>query len=387
MIIQGSVEPVFRGPSGNAFHCSNCGNILVEGYDPRGLIAIDIECFKCKAITRTHPWPSAEPLPTTLITLGNSGRFLIKGTVDLKDRAAMSCDQEIARVRAGTLPTPQIRLQWELSPDSLMALETELDLLTGGAFQKMVASAKRAQDFGNKTFIQEKSPPVWAITQLHNALSKGQINLDGPDGIAIAYLQTLRDSLHQWQHHQLFNVIARTFCHEFHHAITAFMVASYLSDHGNHIGITDTSAQQGKSPDLFFNVARNETLSIEVKCPQSFFLPAERPRKEEMAWKIERVIKDAGDQITGSAGGVVVIGSGHPVVGFDSELEGCIREIVGSGCVSKRVAAVVGVAFYGVGIEGRDANGPRITSGARICVVRNPRYPEPNPIVTEHRPM
>lgn len=386
VIVQGSAAPVFRGPSGGAFCCGVCGHVLVDGYDPRSLIAIDIECFKCKAITRTDPWPNVEPLPTTLVTLGDVGRFLIKGTVDLKHRAAMSCDQEIDKMRADTLPKSQSRAKLDLSPGSLMALETELDVLTDGAIQKMVASAKRAHGAGNTTFAQMKSPPVWALVQLHSSLSNGQINMDGLDGIAIAYVQTLRDSLHRWQHHPLFSTIARSLCHEFHHGITAFTVASYLSDHGNDVGITDTSTQPGKSADLFINVARNETLSIEVKCPQAFFWPAQRPNKADMARKIELAIKAARNQITGTAGGIVVIGAGHPVLGFNSELDECIKEVVGSGRVSRRVAAVVGIAFYGARIEGRDASGPKITSGGEVYVTRNPRFPGPNPVDIEPRP-
>lgn len=386
VIVQGSTAPVFHGPSGNTFRCSGCDQVLVDGYDPRSLIAVDIECFRCKVITRTDPWPTGEPLPTTLATLGDVGRFLVKGTVKLNDRAAMSCDQEIARVRAGTLPKPQSTARWELSPDSLMVLETELDVLTGGAIQKMAASAKRAHGAGNATYAQMKSPPVWALAQLHSSLSKGQIDLDGPDGIALAYVQTLRDSLHRWQHHPLFAAIARTLCHEFHHGVTAFTVASYLSDHGNDVGVTDTSMQRGKSPDLFINVARNETLSIEVKCPRAFFWPEKRPSKADMSKRIEREIRAARDQITGAAGGLVVIGAGQPVLGFITDLDECIREVVGSGRVSKRVAAVAGIAFYGAQIEGHDANGPRITTGIEVHIARNPRFPGPNPVEIEHRP-
>ena len=386
VIVQGSTAPVFRGPSGRVLRCDDCAHVLVDGYDPRSLIGVDIECFKCKAITRTDSWPNGEPLPTTLVTLGDAGRFLIKGTVDLKERAAMSCDQEIARVRTGTSPRPQSDANWELSPDSLMVLETELDILTDGAIQKMTASVKRAHGAGNITFAQAKSPPVWALAQLYSSLSKGHINLDGPDGIAISYVQTLRDSLHRWQQHPLFTIIARSLCHEFHHAITAFTVASYLSDHGNNVGITDTSVQQGKSPDLFLNVARNETLSIEVKCPQVFFWPAQPPSKPDMARRIEREIKRARDQITGTAGGVVVIGAGHSVPGFHMELEQCIKEVVQNGRVSSRVAAVAAVAFYSARVEGRGRDGPKITTGGHVSVARNPRFPEPNPVETERRP-
>lgn len=386
VIVQGSTAPVFHGPSDDVLRCASCAHVLVDGYDPRSLIGINIECFKCKGITRTNSWPNGEPLPATLVTLGDDGRFLITGTVDLKDHAAMSCNQEIERVRTGTSPRSPSDADWDLSHNSLMELETELDILTDGAIQKMMGSVKRSHAAGNSTFAQEKSPPVWALDQLHRSLSSDHTNLDGLDGIAFAYVQRLRDSLHRWRHHALFNAIARSLCHEFHHATTTFMIAGYLSDHENAVGFTDTSAQPGKSPDLFINVARNETLSIEVKCPQSFFWPAQRPSKSDMIRRAERVINDARDQITGTAGGVVVIGAGHYSPGFDTEFEQCITEVVGRGRVSTRVAAVSGVAFFSPEIEGRDYTRGRITSGGHVYIVRNPRFQGPNPLETE-RPL
>jgi hypothetical protein len=83
---------------------------------------------------------------------------------------------------------------------------------------------------------------------------------------------------------------------------------------------------------------------------------------------------------------VVVIGAGHPVFGFNSELDECIKEVLGSGQVSRRVAAVVGIAFYGAKIEGQDATGPKITSGGEVYVARNLRFTGPNPVETERRP-
>ncbi len=386
VIVQGSTAPVFRGSSDDVFHCDRCAHVLVDGYDPRSLVGIDIECFKCKGITRTEPWPNSEPLPKPLVTMGDAGRFLITGTVDLNDRAAISCDQEIERVRIDTSPRPPNNSHWELLPDSLMELETELDILTDGAIQKMMMSLERSHAAGNSTFAQEKSPPVWALSQLHRSFSNGHINLVGLDGIAFTYVQRLRDSLHRWRHHSLFNAIARSLCHEFHHATTTFMIASYLSDHGNAVGFTDTLAQPGKSPDLFVNVARNETLSIEVKCPQSFFWPAQRPSKSDIVRRIEGVIKSARNQITGTAGGVVVIGAGHFCPDFDAEFDQCIKEVVGKGRVSTRVAAVSGVAFFSPQIDGRDYTGERITSGGHVYIVRNPQFHGPNPIETE-RPL
>jgi len=386
IIAQGGALPVFRGRSAQLFRCAACGHILVEGYEPRSLIAIDIECFSCKSITRTEEWPKGEPLPKMLVTLGNAGRFLLKGTVDLREHPALSCDQEIQRASADTAPRPKVNNDWELSPDSLKVLETQLEILTDGVFSKTAARANRARDLGNTKLAPARFSVAWALSQLHQSLLKGIIDLNGLDGIAIAYVQTLRDALHRWRDNPRFHVIAQTLCNDFHHGMTAFTVASYLSDVGNRVGIADTRAHAhtGKSPDLFVNVGRNHSLSIEVKCPQAFFWPSPVPTKEDIQRRLEKEIKDARDQIaTGKAGGIVVIGAGHFSPQFAANLEECIKQVTQNKKISTKVAAISAVCFFGPTIQGMSAAGPKLTTGGDVYIACNPRFPEPNPVLTE----
>jgi len=382
IIVQGSNAPVFRGPTDVQLRCEFCEHVLVDGYDPRSLIAICIECFKCRGVTKTDLWQSNEPLPNTLVTLGYTGRFLIGSTVDVKDHAAFSTDQEIARVRGNTSPKQQLQSVIELSPSALSAMEAELNILTEGAFEKSKASCVRAQTADNKTFAQEKFPVVWALAHLREALVAGEINVDGPDGVALTYLQIVRDCLSRWRHHPLFTSVARSICHEFHHSVTTFTVASYLSDHGNQVGITDTAKQQGSSPDLFINVNRQETLSIEVKCPRAFFWPQNPPTNADVLRKITKELRDACKQLTGKAGGVVVIGAGQSDPNFSARFKACLEQVMGEGRVSRRIAAVVGVWYLGADVTLDDSHDIRLKAGGQVFPVLNPRYEGDNPVVT-----
>lgn len=381
-IVQGSNAPVFRGPTDTQLRCEFCDHVLVDGYDPRSLIAIFIECFKCRGVTKTDSWQSDEPLPNTLVTLGHTGRFFIGNTVDVKDHAAFSTDQEIARVRGNTSPKKPLQSVIELSPSALSAMEAELNILTEGAFEKSRVSCVRAQTAENKTFAQEKFPVVWAIAHLREVLNAGEINVDGPDGVALAYLQIVRDCLGRWRHHPLFASVARSLCHEFHHSVTTFTVASYLSDHGNQVGITNTAKQQGSSPDLFININREETLSIEVKCPRAFFWPQKPPTNADALRKITKELRDARKQLTGKAGGVVVIGAGQSDPDFSARFKTFLEQVMGEGRVSKRIAAVVGVSYLGAGVTLDGSNGIRLTAGAQLFPVLNPRYEGENPVLT-----
>lgn len=382
-IVQGGTLPVFRGRSKDRFLCSQCGNLLVEGYEPRSLIGIDIECFKCKTINTTAAWPDNEPLPHKLVTLGDKGRFLLKGTVDLRDDAAMSCDQEIERISARTSPRVRGDDKWELSSDSLELLETQLDVMTGGALKKTAARAKKAEEHRNVQLAQIKFPLAWGLSQLKKSLERGTIDLDGADGVALAYLHTLRDALFRWREHPRFPLVADMLCNNFHHAITAFTIASYLSDVGNNVGIADDRADTEKSPDLFINVGRSRSLSIEVKCSQAFFWPATEPSKDDIIRRLEKEVRGARDQILGGqAGGVVVVGGGFLSARFATSLEESVKDLAERHKLSTKIAAIAAVCFFRPNVEITKSE-PRITSGGHVFVATNPRFPGPNPVATD----
>ncbi len=186
VLLQGSERPIFRGEGNEPFSCRSCGHVLVEGYEPRKLIGVDIECAKCGAISTTQLWDEREPLPASLVTLGSSGRFLIKGTVDVVGKpTSISCDQEIDRVRANKCqPPPQDGL--DISLDMLAAVTQEVDLWTNGAFSEALSSARRARASGNNLFT--RCPLAWAVDRITEALQRGEIDLNGHDGAALLYL-------------------------------------------------------------------------------------------------------------------------------------------------------------------------------------------------------
>jgi len=385
VIVQASHAPVFRGSSSKLFRCNSCGHVLIEGYDSRRLIAIRIECFRCKTITMTDPWPVGEPLPNSLLNLGRAGRIALSDPVDVREGVALSSSSEIERVKGLTGPRAPSRSRWELSRSWLNALETELDILTDGAVQKMAARVRRADRAGNAKYGHIEAPPVWAMARLRSALEAGYVDFGGSDGLAFAYVQTLRDCLDRWHDRPRFSEIARSLCYDFHHAVTTLSIASYLSDHGNHIGITHTSAQQGRSPDLFINVDGYDKLSMEVKCPRALFLPSERLTAADLARKLEKEIKSAAGQITGS-GGIVVIGSGRPSDEPDLELTQAIDHIIARGKISRQVAAVSSIQLYSRVPRNQHANERGWTIGGWVHVALNPRFIGPNPVETQHKP-
>ena len=378
VIVQGSLNPVFRGLSDRNLLCSACGHVLVDRYEPRKLIGLGIECFKCKTVTTSAPWPSDEALPTNLVTCGKEGRFLIKGTVDQSGNATLASDQEIERIKKLVGVAQDQSGSIDLSAEGLENLSMEINVLTNNSMARALGETRRAFNKGNTQFT--KYPPAWAMVHLERQLANGEINIVGIDGTAIAYIQWLKHAANRWRHHPLFNSVARGLVHEFHHSLTFLVIASYLSDHGNPIGFTNTDVAVGQSPDLYVNIGPATRLSIEVKAPDELHWPASVPTPERLALIIERQAKAARGQITGESGGILVLGAFHPNHGFDDMLADAVKKVVFEKQISKRFAAIASVSFSSIDVN--TVHPSKLTSNAQCCVSieLNPRFPEPNPI-------
>lgn len=208
--------------------CAHCQNVLVDGYEPRRLIAIDIQCYRCKSITRTPSWPDDESLPIPLLTFGRDGGCGIT-TIDMTDdgAVAITCDQEIDRVRSLTgaaLRKPELD-PFPLDTESLDSLVDQFDQLTGQSFTPAIASVQRAMKAGNHYFVQ--CPPAWAIVRLKDRMNAGEVG-GVEDNHALGYLQLARYFFARWTHHPLFPIIGKSLCNEFNHAMTMLSIASHL---------------------------------------------------------------------------------------------------------------------------------------------------------------
>jgi hypothetical protein len=383
VLVQGSLQPVFRGHTQVSLNCSACGFELVVGYEPRKLIDLGIKCFKCKAITKTDQWPSDEALPHTLVSCGADGFYELAGPADLSKDVAFISDQEIQRIEnlTGVRVTVPSNTSLDFSLDGLAALEVEINSLCGNALSKALGDTRRALKKGGENFI--KYPPAWAIIHLQRQIANNSFGVNGVDGIAWAYISSLKLAASRWRHHPLFPSVAKGLVYEFHHSLTLLLIASYLSDHGNQIGFTDASSAMGRSPDLYVNVSPTERLSIEVKTPDELHWPSAVPTSARIEKIIERQARSARDQLTGEAGGVLVLGAFHPTPAFNEVFDMAIKVVTRERQISKRIAAIVGVSISPIGMDRFLPDKLRCSAQFKVSVELNPRFNGSNPIFFE----
>ena len=374
-------EPAFRGCSDTNLSCE-CGHILVEGYEPRKLIGIYIKCFQCGHITRTEQWPDNEPLPHNAVTLGDNGNFYISRTIVITKDAAFTCDQEIYRITTLNAARQENLPPLSLTVEGIDEIVRVMNGLTDGLFSNCIDSTKRAFDRGNVTFMEY--PLAWAIIHVREKVLSRRIvvPMDEVDRIAISYILLFRHLISRWSHHVLFRIISSQLCGEFFHTITMLVAASYMQEHGNRIGITDTYSEIGNSPDLFINSGPTSRLSIEVKAPDAFFWPSRMPSLSEAERRIARVINNSVTQITGNLGGVYIIGAYRPEPEFTGIFKRALDSIIiNNPIINSRVAAIVGVTFSPSDISGLGLfHEPQIEQVTQISPRLNPRYEMENPI-------
>ncbi|MGJ7548487.1 hypothetical protein [Pseudomonas alloputida] len=341
--VQGSPAPMFAGDGPVDLKC-RCGQVLVSGYRPRQLSGIALECFQCGATTLSEFWPSGEPLPRTIVTLGRTGRYRLAGTVDIRGKAGFTTDQEIERIGLETSPRPHSEVPLELSHEALHAFENDIDSIANGALKKSMESTTRAFKGGNKRFLN--SPLAWALCHLHRCIDKGEFDLDDEDSrVAISYIQISKHLISRWQHHPLFHTMSKALVLEFPHCITQLLAATYLTEHGNPIGFNDHVKFDGQSPDLFLNANIFETISIEVKAPQDLQWPNAVPSVASLEKIICKQIQKASSQITGALGGVVVIGASWAKPEGEENFAKALSNLNERKKISTKVAGVVAVCI------------------------------------------
>jgi hypothetical protein len=371
-LVQRSSAPMFRGSGVVEFTCIQCGHLLVEGYQPRQLLAIDLQCWRCGAVSRTANWPDDEPLPHALATIGSVGVYNIGSTVDMRvGGGAVSCDQEIARVRARTGIQAEATTGIDLTDDGFAKLEVRLRLLCDG-FDTCLKRTRTAFARGNTLFMD--FPPAWAFLHLKKSIASGHVDLRGADGVALAYLQIVLVVLSRWQHVDRFPAIQAALLYEFHHSIAQMVFATYMADAGNDIGFSAPHKEGGRSPDLFINGDAFARHSLEVKAPRDLQWPNPAPNAGRLQRIIEAKLKESRGQIESQGGGVLVIGASVADPQFRQLSEQVVRALVESGRVPSRISAiaVVNIARHST----ITATSPLLYVSTEwdVFAVSNPRY-------------
>jgi hypothetical protein len=137
------------------------------------------------------------------------------------------------------------------------------------------------------------------------------------DGNTLAELVTTASVFDRWQRHPAYARIVSSLQNgdTVQHAVMTLLVASYLVDAGNGVGVVDEAGLRGRIPDIWVRPTLTERLELEVKSPLDLRAPATLPSEEEAARIIEGQLNEAASskrgQLSPNYSGIVAIGAFH----------------------------------------------------------------------------
>ena len=384
-LVQGSEAPIVirEGEVLPPLICEDCKeSVLVENYLADCFVGIGLQCFKCKHITWTPSLPKGEIFPQKTLTLGREGRFLIGSSVVNSKDVVMTCDQELDDAKSHTSPKSPTTKNLDLSVDNLELLMTELDVLSGGRFNKYLQSATRSMTHGGAYF--RENPLAWSLVLLKEQLTKNELKINNPTLVALGFLQGYRDVLERWRDHIHFPILAQEFCAYFYHTLIQLVIASYLTDHGNLIAINVAGEKEGvRNADLYVRLSGSERLFIEIKSPEAFEWITPDTKLGEMKKVVEKCLSKSRGQIDMNNPGILVIGSTCLENGFLANLEKVSRSVLqAKGRSYKAIAGIATVGLQNVSLESNENNGGKVSTAFNIGIVTNKYFYKDNPIRT-----
>lgn len=154
------------------------------------------------------------------------------------------------------------------------------------------------------------------------------------DGNALADLVTTASVFDRWRYHPAYRRIVSSLqnADDVQHAVMTLLVASYLVDGGNGVGVVDDNGVEGRIPDIWVTPTVTERLDLEVKTPLVLRALGKLPSHEEAVGIIESQLDEAASskrgQLNPANSGIVAIGAFHMGQGGLDILEAATRFVL-----------------------------------------------------------
>ena len=336
-----SVAPVVRSTGSVNHLCPSCGAALLEKVYEGQLFDLAFQCPLCMSDSRCEERPPGRPLAGRPVSF-SAGRYDLGETLDLTAPVMVVGPQAIdgyvreTGARWRTSAGGSDRARHELGPAGLDELAKELVELLGDRYQHLWSSHRRG--------LASSTPPrtKHRLLELIDEARKTAVALQDPairqvdiDGNLVSELLATVSMVRRWRHHPAWPALVASLTNptEVQHTVMTLLVASFLVDSGNGVGIV-TNGLRGRIPDLWAQPTVIERLDVEVKTPLALRGPRPSPLdREEAVQLVERLLNDAASssrgQLDPSCSGVLAIGGYHLGEGGVEALEGAVTEVLG----------------------------------------------------------
>ncbi|MCA1707887.1 MAG: hypothetical protein LC808_33275 [Actinobacteria bacterium] len=333
--------PVIRGSGNVDFLCHGCGASLIEKVHERQLFDLAIRCPHCAAESVSEARPPGCPLAGRPVLIP-AGKYRLSGSLDLPGPVMMAGQQAIdgyiheTRARWGMASGRADSIAHRFDPDGFNGLADDLVALLGDRHEKLLAGHMRG--------LASPTPPRTPnrILELVDYARKTAVALEEHvepdrlelDGDLMSELWATVSMFHRWRFHPAWSALVASLTNptEVQHSVMTLLVASYLVDSGNGVGIV-TDGAPGRISDLWAQPTVVERLDLEVKTPLDLRGPRERPiNREEAIRLVERLFNEAASssrgQLDPTQSGLLAVGGYHLGPGGIETLEKAAEEVL-----------------------------------------------------------
>lgn len=334
------VAPVGRGGGPLNYTCPSCQTVLLEGVHEHQLFDLAIRC-PCGTRSTCETRPPGRPLAGRPVLIP-AGKYRLSSSLDLPTPVMMAGQKAIdgyvreTGARWGKPAGGEEAPSHQLDPAGLERLAADLVTLLGDRYEKLLCGHRRGLASPTPPRIQHRLLELIdyaRTTAVAMAEHVGSDPLD-IDGNLISELWTTVTMFHRWRYHPEWTALVASLTNptEVQHSVMTLLVASYLVDSGNGVGIV-RNEMQGRIPDLWAQPTVVERLDLEVKTPLDLRGPrAQKLDLDGAIQLIERLFNEAASSTRGqldpTESGLLAIGGYHLGEGAIENLESAALEVV-----------------------------------------------------------
>lgn len=314
--------PLFIGEGQRDLVC-RCGeSVLVRGYQPERLLGLDLQCFRCGAVTRT-PTLADGAAPPAEAHVARRASIPVATPLPLPPGAALVGEEEAARLDALIRPADAPRVPTVADASGLAEVKADYERLTGGKLDAHQA-ALQAGAMGS----QAAFPLAWALAHLARRVDVPDwTRTPTPeDTTAVAQLAAFRHFLACWSRHPLFErFVAGAAADGFSlHDLAVFGAAKCLSDAGNRVVFE--GAGTGRVDSFRLLLAPPEYMTVLVRRFDRYEWPRETMLDvAPIRGAVIEALEAAQSRINPRHPGILVLSAGSVRYEFDQKLVDAIQ--------------------------------------------------------------
>ncbi|HVY14836.1 MAG TPA: hypothetical protein VHB27_06390 [Rhodopila sp.] len=310
--VQEGTDPALTGGGTDTLSCQ-CGQALIEAYDPRAFLAVTIRCGACGTITETPPLPAGAIPPAPLLAAEDTPGVRTV-TAALAAGGGVASRAEVQRITGLYSPRTPPSNVYAFTDALLDDAQADFERLTGAALPDTPAAFKDGL---------AAHALAWSVRHLRERLRAGDWACLESQATSIACVTVagFRHFVATWSVHPLFPAMVATAGDRGFsaHGLALFAAAHCLLQQRNRVGFP--APVLGRLAHVRLGTSPTQSVPVLTKVFDRFEVPWGRPwDPASLRSAVREAIESEQGRINLLHPGVLLLSPGAAMTGFDEAL-------------------------------------------------------------------